>query len=111
MLGPLAPKRDVGNAKDTYGTLSPRRFRGVEKPKGQYKEWGIVEGDRVVIVQDGHREQGKIGTVREVRKEAEECTVQGLNQVSFTKSTRGRRMKANDFGVTRSMWLSQITCL
>jgi len=81
LLGPLAPKRDVGEARDTYGTLSPRRLRGVEKLKAQVKNWGIVAGDRVVVVQEGHRERGKIGKVREVRKDAEECFVQGMNRV------------------------------
>lgn len=81
LLGPLAPKRDVGDVRDTYGTLSPRRLRGVEKAKQQVKDWGIVAGDRVVIAQDGHRDKGKIGKVREVRKAAEECFVQGLNRV------------------------------
>ncbi|MCJ1319961.1 hypothetical protein MMC15_005297 [Xylographa vitiligo] len=80
LLGPLAPKRDVGSAKETYGTLDARRLRGVDKAKDQIKDWGIVEGDRVVVVQDGHREKGKIGKVREVRKEAEECFVAGLNR-------------------------------
>ncbi|MCJ1473233.1 hypothetical protein MMC13_001884 [Lambiella insularis] len=80
LLGPLAPKRDAGDARDTYGTLDARRLRGVDKPKDQVKDWGIVEGDRVVIVLDGHRERGKIGRVREVRKEAEECFVTGLNR-------------------------------
>ncbi|MCJ1379401.1 hypothetical protein MMC17_002502 [Xylographa soralifera] len=80
LLGPLAPKRDVGNTRETYGTLDPRRLRSVDKLKDQIKDWGIVEGDRVVVVQDGHRERGKIGKVREVRKEAEECFVTGLNR-------------------------------
>ena len=81
-LGPLAPKRDAGDAKDTYGSLDSRRFRGVDKPKEKVKDWGIVAGDRVVIVQDGHPERGRIGTVSEVRKEAEECFVKGMNRVS-----------------------------
>ena len=80
-LGPLAPKRDAGESRDTYGTLSPRLLRGVEKPKDKLKNWGIVEGDRVVIVQEGHRERGKIGKVREIRKGAEECFISGLNRV------------------------------
>ncbi|MCJ1245996.1 hypothetical protein MMC30_003200 [Trapelia coarctata] len=80
LLGPLAPKRDVGEARDSYGTLSPRRLRGVEKPKAQAKGWGIVAGDRVVVVQEGHRDRGKIGKVKEVRRDAEECFVQGLNR-------------------------------
>ena len=81
-LGPLAPKRDVGDAQYTYGSLDSRRFRGVEKPKEEVKNWGIVRGDRVVIVQNGHPERGRIGTVTEVREEAEECFVKGMNRVS-----------------------------
>jgi len=88
LLGPLAPKRDAGESRDTYGTLSPRRLRGVEKPKAQVKDWGIVAGDRVVIVQEGHRDKGKIGKVREVRKDAEECFVQGLNRVCYSVALR-----------------------
>ena len=85
LLGPLAPRRDVGDKKDIYGTIGSRQLKGVEKPEGQYKDWGIVAGDRVVIVQDGHRERGRIGTVREVRKAAEECIIQGMNMVSSAK--------------------------
>ena len=94
LLGPLAPRRDVGDKKDIYGTVGPQRLRGVEKPEGQYKDWGIVQGDRVVIVQDGHRERGKIGTVREVRKAAEECTIQGLNMVNSVKHLIYRACKS-----------------
>lgn len=82
LLGPLAPKRDVGGSKDTYGTIGTRALRRVEKAEGEWKDWCIVEGDRVVVVEDGHRDRGKIGRVREVRARAEECTVEGLNQVS-----------------------------
>lgn len=82
LLGPLAPKRDVGDSKDTYGTVSTQVLRRMEKAEGEWKDWCIVEGDRVVVVEDGHRDRGKIGTVRETRVKAEECTVEGMNQVS-----------------------------
>lgn len=80
-MGPLAPRRDVGTSKETYGTVSVRQMRAVAKEKGEQKEWCIREGDRVVIVAAKHREAGKIGVVKEVRAEAEECTVEGLNLV------------------------------
>lgn len=83
LLGPLAPKRDVGDAKDTYGTIGTRGLRGVEKAEGEWKDWCIEEGDRVVVVENGHRDRGKIGKVREVRARAEACTVEGLNLVSY----------------------------
>ena len=80
--GPLAPKRDVGDAGKVYGAVEPRRIRGVDKSR--FKKWGIVAGDRVVIVKEGHKDQGKIGKVSEVKVRAEECTVEGLNMVSET---------------------------
>ena len=81
LLGPLAPRRDVGDAKANYGTISSRRLQGVDKSDGSWKDWCIVAGDRVVVVEDGHRDRGKIGTVREVREKAEQCVVVGLNLV------------------------------
>ena len=80
-LGPLAPRRDVGNAKELYGTINARRLRGPEKAEGEWKDWCIVAGDRVVVVEAGHRDRGRIGVVREVRHRAEECIVDKVNQV------------------------------
>ena len=80
-MGPLAPKRDVGDYKHLYGTINARRLRNPEKAEGEWRDWCIVPGDRVVVVEEGHRDRGKIGTVREVRHRAEECTVEKLNQV------------------------------
>ena len=57
----MAPRRDVGDNKNTYGALDTARLRGVEKSDGFWKDWCIVEGDRVVIVENGHRDRGKIG--------------------------------------------------
>ena len=81
-LGALAPKRDVGEQADHYGTVSIRRIQPpVEKGDGWWKDYCIVEGDRVVIVEPGHRDRGRIGTVKEVKMKAEHCVVEGLNEV------------------------------
>lgn len=82
LLGPLAPRRDVGDLKHTYGTVSIRQIRGIEKSEGQWKEWCIREGDRVVVVGKKQRDRGKIGTIKSVNQKAEECMVNGLNVVS-----------------------------
>ena len=89
-LGPLAPRRDVGEQRDTYGASDTRLLRGPELPKSeQMKFWPIVAGDRVVIM-DG-RDKGKIGTVRSTDKVRSELTVEGLNKVyldsAFTASS------------------------
>jgi large subunit ribosomal protein L24 len=87
-LGPLAPRRDVGDLKDTYGTISSHRVRGTllhhkdveEKLKsvgGKYMN--IVAGDRVVLLEG--RDKGKIGKIAATDAKRAECTVSGLNMV------------------------------
>ncbi|KAI9761171.1 MAG: hypothetical protein M4579_001218 [Chaenotheca gracillima] len=80
-LGPLAPRRDVGDLQDTYGTIDARRMQGIELPREQQRKrlWNIVEGDRVVILEG--RDKGKIGRVRSTSKEKDEVMVEGLNMV------------------------------
>ncbi|KAL9605005.1 MAG: hypothetical protein Q9219_000193 [cf. Caloplaca sp. 3 TL-2023] len=81
-LGPLAPRRDIGARAETYGTIPLRMLENVEKMEGDWKKWGIREGDRVCVVGPGEREKGKIGVVREVKEKAESCKVQGINMVN-----------------------------
>lgn len=80
LLGPLSPRRDAGSSMNTYGTVSVRRLNGVNKP-GKARDFCIAEGDRVLIVGKGLRDQGKIGVVKSVLFKAEACTVKGLNRV------------------------------
>ena len=86
-LGPLAPKRDVGEDSFAYGALEPRRVQPIEKV--EWKEWGIVTGDRVVIAKEGHRDRGKIGKVIEVNEKAEQVVVERLNMVRNNAKTPG----------------------
>jgi len=91
-LGPLAPRRDVGSQKETYGTISSQLLRGRELSKEEKEELyrdtpvhvNIVRDDRVVLL-DG-RDKGKIGKVLSVNEETREVTVDGLNLVSITRS-------------------------
>lgn len=90
-LGPLAPRRDVGDNADKYGTLGQGALRGPllekaarEKARecigGRYMN--IVQGDRVVLL-DG-RDKGKIGKIIAVDTQRCEFTVEGLNMVCTT---------------------------
>ena len=82
LLGPLAPKRDAGALKDSYGSISQRAMYQRKLFKDEKSEYiNIVEGDRVVVVEG--REKGKIGKVKKVDKDSEDVTVEGLNLVSF----------------------------
>jgi large subunit ribosomal protein L24 len=87
-LGPLAPRRDVGDQKDTFGTVSGQRTRGpiieygkrkevLESVGGRYPT--LVKGDRVVLLEG--RDKGKIGTVMSTDRSRAECKVEGLNMV------------------------------
>ena len=79
-LGPLAPKRDVGEGRETYGTMDQRRIRGLPKPREERTRfWNIVPGDRVVLLEG--RDKGKIGEVKRLDGKTEEVVVEGLNMV------------------------------
>ncbi|KAI4104145.1 MAG: hypothetical protein LQ339_003998 [Xanthoria mediterranea] len=82
-LGPLAPRRDVGDKAETYGTVPLRLMESVEKMDGKWKKWGIREGDRVCVVGKKERDKGKIGVVKEVTERAETCKVIGINTISI----------------------------
>lgn len=109
LLGPLAPKRDVGTKQGFYGTVSnllyqgpvfPPKVRKGPKSNGwdfvggegrdkELREWegtgnegNIVEGDRVVIVKGKGSLVGQIGKVKDLAKDSKEVRLEGLNLVS-----------------------------
>lgn len=112
ILGPLAPRRDIGDGQ--YGTVTKRDLKGVTKglargvltkrdnggvtatgksgKKGVGMSWEqslIYEGDRVAIMSvtgPESRDKGEIGTVTEVRKGTREVVIEGLNMVCLPTS-------------------------
>ena len=88
--GHLAPRRDVGEEGAKYGTLDVAALQGKivqrntkkSKERARKEESGIVVGDRVVVVEEGHRDMGKIGKVTELRKDRQEVLVEAMNRVS-----------------------------
>jgi len=87
-LGPLAPRRDVGDLKERYGAFPGHRLDGYEllgKPEKERRlaPWGgkitLKMGDRVAIMSG--RDKGRIGKVLEVDAQKLEATVEGLNMV------------------------------
>jgi len=91
-MGPLAPKRDVGLKKDTYGAIDSQRLRGrvwtparrkeLLKPWGGEKWLNIAKGDRVVMLEG--REKGRIGEITNIDLERCQVTLKGMNMVHLT---------------------------
>jgi large subunit ribosomal protein L24 len=78
-LGPLAPRRDVGDHATTYGGIDATAYRLPERQANDYKPWyPISEGDRVVVIRG--REKGKTGVVEEVDPSKEAVSVKNLNR-------------------------------
>lgn len=108
--GPLAPNRNIGPQKGTYGTTStdysqtapvPKSVRAAPKKEGyafinerEQKEGfkgdtivgNVVADDRVVIIAGPERLRGLIGTVNNVDNERETVTLINVNVVSIPSS-------------------------
>lgn len=108
ILGPLAPNRNVGTSKGTFGTVDTELIQSplipkpvMAKPKrvgydasdyeGQDKKLAftgdtivgnVVVGDRVVVVHGPERIRGVIGTVQNVDLQREELRIDNVNVVS-----------------------------
>ncbi|KAH0563487.1 hypothetical protein GP486_001953 [Trichoglossum hirsutum] len=81
-LGPLVPVRNVGNARETYGSMEMKRVRPTELAEEErIKFWSIVQDDRVVVLEG--RDKGKIGVVKSIEKKSNMATVAGLNMVDI----------------------------
>lgn len=98
-LGPLAPKRDVGDVKDTYGTtdgsrmrsqpIDPRKIEQVLKDVGYEKKWRTVHfvvGDRVVMLEG--KDKGRIGYISAIDIPKGEATIEGMNMVRLQQSAQ-----------------------
>jgi large subunit ribosomal protein L24 len=87
-LGPLRPKRDVGDLKNEYGTLDNQALQGLPLPQKELfkrlepfggKYLNIWKGDRVVILQGP--DKGKIGVISAIDGKKAKVTVKDLNKV------------------------------
>ena len=76
--GPLAPRRDVGEREETYGTVSVYDLHPPDKiPQDRLKWWSVDAGDRVVVTRG--RDRGKIGTISEVHKNKGAVIIPDMN--------------------------------
>ena len=80
MLGPLAPMRDSGIDRQTYGATSPRALYGVKAmEEDKLKHIPFMKGDRVVVISG--REKGKIGKIDNIQEATQSARVEGLLEV------------------------------
>lgn len=78
LLGPLAPRRDVGELREKYGTIDARRTQlPAADPDTKLELAPFAEGDRVVLLKG--RDKGKIGVVREFDDETQTVRIKNLN--------------------------------
>lgn len=85
-LGPLSPWRNKMKALEVenFGTWSAQQTTMPQKPKkDRVKDWMIREGDRVCIVEGHPTVKGRIGKVKDVDKETNMMTVDGVQRVSL----------------------------
>lgn len=76
--GALAPRRDVGDLAETYGSVSIFNMNLPERQERNKPEWhSIVEGDRVVVIKG--RDRGRIGKVENLDEDRCSVRVQGIN--------------------------------
>jgi large subunit ribosomal protein L24 len=96
-LGPLAPRRDVGSAKDEYGAMeqamtmqpSPLPVRlawqkAMAKRQASGQGWfgnKFFVNDRAVIIRG--RDKGKIGVVTDVDWQKQMVTMENMNTVRY----------------------------
>ncbi|CAD6505213.1 BgTH12-07979 [Blumeria graminis f. sp. triticale] len=109
-LAGLAPKRDVGNQKETYGAVDGQLIQGPKLTKEQseerMKDFGgrflsLFIGDRVVLLEG--RDKGRIGKVIKIDRDRAECTVEGLNLIDVKLPQYMRAADPNDTRAVRTI--------
>lgn len=76
--GALAPRRDVGEKAQTYGSVDIFHMNLAERQEVNKIKWShIVEGDRVVVIKG--REKGKIGLVETLDTDRGAVNIKDVN--------------------------------
>lgn len=76
--GALAPRRDVGDMADKYGTVGLFNMNIAERQEKNKPKWrSICDGDRVVVIKG--REKGKIGVVTNYDNDRGAVKLEGIN--------------------------------
>lgn len=90
-LGPLAPKRDVGERAGKMGTVDMGLHQLYNLTKTQREDVKARMGDNVfkphdrVVVLSG-RDRGKIGNILEIEEERMSATIEGIGKVCHSSS-------------------------
>lgn len=108
-VGPLlAPRRDTGHLKDTYGVIDPAVIQTSKLHWTMYKHFKspFAVGDRVLVTKG--KDAGKIGTLSEVQEDTGFVRINELRKVQGHKTSATPETIANTS--TRPISSSQNTC-
>lgn len=97
-VGPqLAPRRDTGHLKETYGTVDPNVIQVPKLHWTQYKNFksDFAVGDRVLVIKG--KDAGKVGTVSEVSAESGFLRIIELRKVHMLNCERHWEKHANHY--------------
>lgn len=84
--GPLAPMRDSGLQRTTYGGQDASVLHPPRLPKHEQRRHVLfAEGDRVCVVRG--RDQGKINVIQQVNRDSETVLIKGINMVCLQRTT------------------------
>lgn len=110
LLGPLAPRRDVGEWREKFATIDTRRTQLPDADPDLKKQLSpFAETDRVVILKG--RDKGKIGEIREVDEDSRTVRVKDLNLVCLLRFViRTARARGLIDSFHRPMSSSPSTC-
>lgn len=91
--GPLAPMRDSGLQRTTYGGQDASVLHPPRLPKHEQRRHVLfAEGDRVCVIRG--RDQGKINVIQQVNRESETVLIKGINVVCYVSG--GPAIQVND---------------
>ncbi|KAJ5834358.1 hypothetical protein N7447_000384 [Penicillium robsamsonii] len=76
--GPLAPMRDSGLSRTTYGGQDASILHPPRLPKHEQRRHVLfAEGDRVCVIRG--RDQGKINVIQQINRDSETVLIKGIN--------------------------------
>lgn len=81
--GQLAPRYDVGDRAERWGTVDLDFTKQNRVPEKRRITCPFAVNDRVALVASGYRDRGKIGKVLDINEETQSIKVEGIELVNI----------------------------